>query len=173
MSKQLAWQETKERGGARVVFAGPPASPARAWLGASAVVLAAMLVYFTYVPVHPKPITHDSLMRLMPVVLAIAGISLVVGQFPGVSAGTLEVIRPRIKVVPAASWRLEYEVPIAEIDHVSAETEDDDGGKGRFRVYAMTRSGRKALAMFADADSALFMAQRLEALIDRARSTSR
>ena len=35
----------------------------------------------------------------------------------------------------------------------------------------MTRtSGRKTLAMFSDADSALFMAQRLEALVERARS---
>ena len=98
----------------------------RAWLGVSAVVFAAMLVYFTYVPAHPKPITQESFMRLMPAVLGIAGVSLVIGQFPGVSAGTLEVLGPRIKVVPAASWRLEFEVPVAEVEHVSAETEDEE-----------------------------------------------
>ncbi len=175
MSNKLVWQETKQPGGATVVFQGTPASPVRAWLGVSAIVFAAMLVYFTYFPTHPKPVTKEAFIRVMPAVLSIAGMSLIIGQMPGISAGTLHVgehaFGARIRVVPAAGWRLETEVPIADIEHVSCETEDDDGKEGRYRVYAMTRSsGRRTIAMFADADSALFMAQRLEALLERARS---
>lgn len=170
--KKLAWNETKLAGGAKVVFEGPSAAPTRAWVGVSAIFTAALFVYFIYFPAHPKPVTKEAFFRLMPAVLAIAGLSLVVGQFPGVSAGTLEVDRTQIKIVPAASWRLETMVFIANIDYVTAETEDEEAvGKGRFRVRVTLRDGsKKTLAMFGDADSALFMSQRLEALVDRARS---
>ena len=173
MNKKLAWQETKQPGGATVVFQGPPAAAVRVWVGLSALFTSALFVYFIYFPTHPKPVTQEPFFRVMPAVMSIAGLSLIFSEFPGVNAGTLEVNPTQIRVVPAASWRLETMVFVANIDYVSAETEEEEGsGKGRFRVRVTLRDGsKKTLAMFGDADSALFMSQRLDALIERARST--
>jgi hypothetical protein len=169
--RKLTWQETKQPGGASVVFDGPAPSAMRVWGGISAVFTAALFVYFTYFTPHPKPVTKEAFFRFAPYVLVFAGIALAVSEFPGINAAKLDIDRIRIRVVPAAGWRLEFDVPIAGIDYVSSETEDEESaGKGRFRVRAHMRDGsRKTLAMFGDADSALFMSQRLEALLERAR----
>ena len=169
--RKLTWQETKVPGGANVVFDGLPASTMRLWGGVSAVFTAALFVYFTYFPTHPKPVTKEAFFRVMPAVLAIAGVALAVSEWPGVSSGKLAIDRTLVHLVPAAGWRLERRFPIAGIDYFSCDTEDEESsGKGRFRVRAHMRNGDRAtLAMFGDADSALFMSQRLEALLDRAR----
>jgi len=169
--RKLSWQETKMPGGANVVFDGEPPSVMRVWGGLSAIFTAALFVYFIYVPDHPKPVTKEAFFRFMPAVLAIAGVALAISEWPGISMGKLQIDRKFIHLVPAASWRVERRYPIAGIDYVSSDTEDEESsGKGRFRVRAHMKNGQRAtIAMFGDADSALFMSQRLEALLERAR----
>jgi hypothetical protein len=169
--RRLTWQEAKVPGGANVAFDGPPPSAMRLWGGISAVFTAALFVYFTYFPDHPKPVTKEAFFRFAPAVLAIAGIALAVSEWPGVAAGKLNIDRKHIHLVPDAGWRLERRFPIAGIDYVSCDTEDEEPrGAGRFRVRAHMKNGERAnIAMFGDADSALFMSQRLEALLERAR----
>jgi hypothetical protein len=157
--RRLAWQETKVPGGSNVVFDGPPPSVMRVWGGVSAMFTAA------------NPVTRLAVFRFAPAVLAIAGVALAVSEWPGVAAGKLNIDRKHIHLVPAAGWRLERRYPIAGIDYVSSDTEDEESsGKGRFRVRAHMKNGERAtIAMFGDADSALFMSQRMEALLERAR----
>ncbi|HEX4512819.1 MAG TPA: hypothetical protein VH054_04760 [Polyangiaceae bacterium] len=169
--RRLAWQETKVPGGSNVVFDGAPPSVLRVWGGLSALFTAALFVYFTYFPSHPKPVTREAFFRFAPAVLALAGVALMVSEWPGIAAGKLALDRKHIHLVPAAGWRLERRFPIAGIDYVSCDTEDEErGGKGRFRVRAHMKNGERAtLAMFGAADDALFMSQRMEALLERAR----
>lgn len=169
--RRLAWQETKVPGGATVVFEGQPPSVLRVYGGLSAIFTAALFIYFTYVPDHPKPVTKETFFHFAPAVLAIAGVALAVSEWPGVAAGKLNIDRKHIHLVPVAGWRLERRWPIAGIDYISCDTEDEEGsGKGRFRVRAHMKNGERTdIAMFGDADSALFMSQRLEALLERAR----
>ncbi len=142
MAAKMTWQETKRAGGASVAFAGPPPSPMRAWMGASAIFTAVLFAYLSYLAPHPKPVTQESLFRLAPIVLVIAGISLVWSEMPGVSAGTLDIDRERIRIVATAWWRLQIDVPVRTIDSVSSETEEEDAsGNGRFRVRVTTRQG--------------------------------
>ena len=84
---KLTWQEAKVPGGADVVFDGMPPSTLRLWGGLSAVFTAALFVYFTYFPDHPKPVTKEAFFRFMPAVLAIAGTALAISEFPGIAAG--------------------------------------------------------------------------------------
>ena len=169
--RKLTWQETKVPGGANVSFDGLPPSVMRVWGGISALFTAALFVYFTYFPEHPKPVTKEAFFRFAPAVLAIAGIALAFSEWPGVAAGKLVIDRKQIHLIPVASWRLERRFPIAGIDYVSCDTEDEESsGQGRFRVRAHMKNGQRAtIAMFGDHDSALFMSQRLEALLERAR----
>ncbi len=169
--RRLAWQETKVPGGSNVVFDGTPPSVMRVWGGVSAIFTAALFIYVTYFPDHPNPVTKLPVFRFAPAVLALAGVALAVSEWPGVAAGKLNIDRKHIHLVPAAGWRLERRFPIAGIDYVSSDTEDEESsGKGRFRVRAHMKNGERAtIAMFGDADSALFMSQRLEALLERAR----
>jgi hypothetical protein len=168
--RKLNWQEEKVPGGASVVFDGPPPSAMRVWGGLSAIFTAALFIYFTYFPDHPKPVTKETFFRFAPAVLAIAGLALAVSEWPGIAAGKLHIDRMRIHLVPAAGWRLERHVPVAGIDYVSCDEDEESTGKGRFIVRAHMRDGRRStIAMFGDADSALFMSQRLEALLERAR----
>ena len=158
-------------GGADVAFDGPPPSLLRVWGGISAIFTAALFVYITYFRDHPHPVTKESFFRVMPAVLVISGVALAISEWPGIAAGKLHIDRKHIHLVPAAGWRLERRWPIAGIDYVSCDTEDEEGGgKGRFRVRAHMKNGERAdIAMFGDADSALFMSQRLEALLERAK----
>ena len=169
--RKLTWQEEKVPGGATVVFEGERPSVMRVWGGLSALFTAALLVYITYFRDHPHPVTKESFFRIMPAVLVLSGIALAVSEWPGVAAGKLNIDRKHIHLVPAAGWRLERRFPIAGIDYVSCDTEDaEPRGNGRFRVRAHMKNGERAnIAMFGDADSALFMSQRLEALLERAR----
>jgi hypothetical protein len=168
---KLNWHETKVPGGADVEFDGPPPSAMRVWGGLSALFTAALFIYVTYFPDHPNPVTKLPVFRFAPAVLALAGVALAVSEWPGVGAGKLRIDRKHIHLVPAAGWRLERRFPIAGIDYVSCDTEDEEPrGKGRFRVRVHMKNGERAnLAMFGDADSALFMSQRMEALLERAR----
>jgi len=169
--RKLTWQETKVPGGADVAFDGPPPSAMRVVGGLSAIFTAALFVYFTYFPDHPKPVTKEAFFRFAPAMLAIAGVALAVSEWPGIAAGKLHIDRKQIHLVPTAGWRLERRWPIAGIDYVSCDTEDQEsGGKGNFRVRAHMKNGERAnIAVFGDADSALFMSQRLEALLERAK----
>lgn len=169
--RRLGWQETKVPGGANVVFDGLPPFMLRVWGGVSAIFTAALFVYFTYFPEHPKPVTKEAFFHFMPAVLALAGVALVISEWPGVSAGKLQIDRKHVHLVPNAGWRLERRFPISGIDYVSCDTEDQESsGTGRFRVRVHMKNGQRAtLAMFGDADSALFMSQRMEALLERAR----
>jgi hypothetical protein len=169
--RKLTWQEAKVPGGSDVAFDGEPPTILRVWGGVSALFTAALFVYLTHFTPHPKPVTQLAFFRFAPVLLAAAGIALAVSEWPGIAAGKLHIDRKQIHLVPAAGWRLERRWPIAGIDYVSCDTEDEEPrGAGRFRVRAHMKNGERAnIAMFGDADSALFMSQRLEALLERAR----
>ena len=172
MPERLSWQETKRPSGASVIFAGPAASAARAWVGLSAVAVAAMFAYLAYLAPNAKPVTREPWFRLAPIVLALAGVSLFFSEYPGISAGTLDVDGARVRIDPIPAWRLRVEVPLAKIDYVATES-GEATGTGRFRVRLTLRDGRRStLAIFGDADAALFMSQRLEALLERARSSN-
>ncbi|HEY1958719.1 MAG TPA: hypothetical protein VGH28_24050 [Polyangiaceae bacterium] len=171
MSEKIAWQETKRPGGTSVTFAGPAASAARAWVGAAMIAAAALFGYLAYLEPNAKPAAHQPWFRVAPIVLVLAGVALAATEWPGISAGTLDVDRARIRIEPAAAWRLQVEVPLANVEAVATES-GDATGTGRFRVRVTLRDGtRTTLAIFGEADAALFMAQRLEGLIDRARAT--
>jgi hypothetical protein len=172
VSSRLSWHETKKPGGAVVTFAGPAASAQRAWVGLSVIATAAVFAYLAFFAPNPKPVTQKPWFRVAPVVLALAGLSLTWVEFPGICAGTLDIDHARVRIDPVPSWRLRVEVAVAQIDYVAAESEDGESGdRGRFRVRVRTRAGaRKTLATFGDAEAALFMSQRLEALLERARA---
>ena len=173
MPARITWQETKRPGGASITFDGPAPSASRVWVGLCTLPTAAYLAYLSYYAPNPKPVTHEQWFRVAPFLLVIAGIVLVFSEYPGVHAGKLEIDAARIAIDPIPGWRLRIEVPVPQIDYVTADTEDagDPGGTGRFRVRVMMRDGRRTtLAMFGESESALFMSQRLEALLDRARA---
>lgn len=174
MPTRLQWQETKRPGGAVVTFDGPGMPPSRAWAGLGTLPVAAYLAWLAYYAPNPKPVTHEAWFRLAPIILALAGVALFFSEFPGVHAGVLDIDRARIVVDPIPSWRLRVEVPLAGIDYVTTQSDSGETtGTGRFRVRVVMRDGRRTtLATFTESDAALFMTQRLEALLERARSSA-
>lgn len=172
MAEKLSWQETKRVGGASVLFAGPAASAARAWVGACMILAAALFAYLAYLDPNAKPTARQPWFRLTPILLVLAGGALVVSEWPGVSAGTLDVDRARIRIDPVPGWRLRIEVPLTKVTAVTTES-GEAMGTGRHRVRVIFRDGSRAtLATFAEGDAALFMAQRLESLVERARMST-
>ncbi len=178
MPEGLVWNETRVAGSAavRVVFDGPGASATRAWVGVVGAVSAVQFGKLVYA--HPNPWWVNA----MPVILALAGLSFVVQGIPGPHKGHIEVDGARLRVVPSSPFAIELEVPLADVDYFSTDSEETGyevqavGApraqlEVRFRVFVYRRDGRRhTLAMFGEQPPAMFMAQRLEGLLERARA---
>jgi len=174
----LAWNETRPPVGAGVIvlFDGPGASATRAWVGLIAISSAVLFGKLVFDGSNPWWV------NAMPIVLGIAGVSVIVQGVPGPHKGRIEVDATRMHVVPSSPFAIELEVPIADVDYFSSDSEETGyqarivGGSRslaeiRFRVYVYRRDGRRhTLAMFGEQSAAVFMAQRLEGLIERARA---
>jgi hypothetical protein len=174
----LVWNETRPPtgAGAVVVFDGPGASATRAWVGLIAVFSAVLFGKLVF--------GHDDpwWVNAMPIALGGAGVSVIVQGVPGAHKGRIEVDAARMHVVPSSPFAIELEVPLVDVDYFSSDSETTGyqakiaGGSRslaeiRFRVYVYRRDGRRhTLAMFGEQSAAVFMAQRLEGLIERARA---
>ena len=180
MPDGLKWNETSRAPapGMLVAFDGPSAPATRAWIG--------LIAALTSLPfgklVFEDPQGNPSWVKALPILFGAAGIALIVQGVPGAHKGRIEVDAARLRVVPSSPFALEVEVPLAQIDYFSSDTEETDyevqtaGGRTplremRFRVFVYRADGRRhALAMFGDRSAAMFMAQRLDGLVERART---
>jgi hypothetical protein len=103
-----------------------------------------------------------------------------------VSAGDVDVDGSRVRVEPVGMLARARDFPLASVDYFAAETEIEmreastwDGRRRRvesyrwYPVYARLTTGeRVAVAAFAEREQALFLAQRLQMLTERAKSVA-
>ncbi len=177
MPEGLVWNETRAgSGGLQVVFDGPSASATRAWVGVVGALSAVLLARLVYGRLEPWWV------RAMPLVLGLSAIALIVQGIPGPHKGRIEVDGARLRFVPSSPFAIEIEVPIADVDYFSTDSEETGyqvqavgapraQDEVRFRVFVYRRDGRRhTLAMFGEQSPAMFMAQRLEGLLERARA---
>lgn len=178
MPEGLVWNETRAAGSGalNIAFDGPGASATRAWVGVIGITSAMLLGRLVFGPPNPWWV------HAMPILLGLSGIALVVQGVPGPHKGRIEVDGARMHFVPSSPFAIELEVPLAEVDYFSTDTEETGyqfqavgapraRAEVRFRVFVYQRGGRRhTLAMFGEQSPAMFMAQRLEGVLERARA---
>jgi hypothetical protein len=171
----MTWNEEVVADKATVSFGGPKTSRSVLWAGVTAALCAAFFGYLIWYTPHRKPLPQ--LVRPVPAVMLIAAGVLVWRGMPGAHAGRITVESGQFRVIPKGIGRA-VDVALAEIDYFAGSGDDQaiDLAKpispewDRFRVFVYLRDGRRrTVATFRDPQPALFMAQRLDALVERMR----
>jgi len=177
VAERISWNEQIAGASATVNFEGPPTSRSVLWAGVVASGCAAFLGYMIWFAPHKTPLAPW--LRLVPVPLVIAGLLLLVRGMPGAHAGRITVENGRFRMVVMGGLGLDVDVGLADIDYFAGSGVDDQSIErpssvspewDRFRVYVYTRDRRRlTLATFGEAQPAVFMAQRLDSLVERMR----
>lgn len=176
----LQWSERIRPNGGAVTFRGPrPPTHPGAWL----VVVAALTLL--------SGSTVFGGRQLKPTVELIGGLVLVGALFwkwrtAAVSAAVVDVDSMRLRIDPVGLLARTREVPLAAIDYFAAQTEIEGGTStnlnGRstrielyrwYPIFLYLGSGERfVVTAFGDRDCALFVAQRLDMLAQRAKAVA-
>jgi hypothetical protein len=181
LAERLSWQEQVVANEATVTFDGPAVSRSVLWAGITAAACAAFFGYLVWYAPRRTPLPSFMWFKLAPLLLIAAAIALVWRGIPGASAGRIDVVGGRFRLVATRGFGSSIDVSLGDIDYFAGAGDDQaiDQAKpispewDRFRVFAYLRDGRRvAVATFREPEPALFMAQRLDALMERLRYRS-
>lgn len=176
MPDRIAWNEQVVGDRATVTFDGPAMSRSVLLTGLTATGCAAFLA-FVVLRNATQPLLH-----LLPVPLVIAGVLLVWRGLPGAHSGRIEIGAGRFHVVMMSGMAIDVDVPLQAVDYFAGGGDEQaiDRAKpvspewDRYRVYVYTHDRRKlTVATFGQPEPALFMAQRLESLVEKVRARAR
>jgi len=174
----LEWSERIHASGGGATFSGPPPTT-RYGLGFIGVVA---FMGFTASGAWTAPHPGKDLAELIPLGL-FAAVLAYKWRTSAVSAATVEVDASRVRVDPVGMLVRPKEIPLASVDYFAAQTQiemrDASAWEGRRRwvesyrwypVFLYLASGeRMVVAAFAERECALFIAQRLDMLAERAK----
>ncbi|HSQ66845.1 MAG TPA: hypothetical protein VLM85_26680 [Polyangiaceae bacterium] len=176
---ELQWEERVRPDGATISFVG---RPPRTHFGVVAIFLTALAVFQIRVLA-----TTPHWARVRPtawLIMTMFGAMFAGWRWTATStfAARVDVDGKRVRLEPASRLRSAREIPLADADQFLAETEIQTKSMGGYqpsrrvetqRWYAVhldTRGGeRVVIASFADRECALFIAQRLDLLTERAK----